>query len=288
MPIAFTILPTLLIAGTAAAASPLAEEAVARGDLAWSQRGEGHHGSQPDPEPIRRAVKAYEEALAASPDNLEVRWKLLRALYFLGDYATSEREDKLAIFQRGRELSDESRQLLAERVGRLELRDEEPEVIAELLAGEPQAASVYFWSAVHWGLWGRHRGKIAAARQGVAKKIRDFAEVTIRLDERLENAGGHRILGRLHAEAPRLPFFTGWVDRDRAVSELQRAVELAPHDLLSRLYLAEALVEHHKKRRDEAVELLRDLVGQAPDPAFVVEDERTLADASALLSRLGD
>ncbi len=283
-----TIVSILFTAVAAAASTAPAQEAVGRGDLAWSQRGEGHHGSQPDPGAIGRAVKAYEEALAASPGSLEVRWKLLRALYFLGDYATDGRDEKLAIFQRGRELSNESRSLLAERVGRPELHKDEPEEIAAALASEPQAASVYFWSAVHWGLWGRHRGKIAAARQGVAKKIRDFAEVTIRLDELLENAGGHRILGRLHSEAPRLPFFTGWVDRDRAVSELQRAVELAPRDLLSRLYLAEALVEHHKERRAEAVQLLRDLVGRAPDPAFVVEDEKTLEDARALLSRLAD
>ncbi|MEE8277226.1 MAG: hypothetical protein V3R89_00680, partial [Thermoanaerobaculia bacterium] len=80
---------------------------------------------------------------------------------------------------------------------------------------------------------------------------------------------------------------TGWIDRDLAVSELQRAVELAPEDLLSRLYLAEALLDHHRQRRGEALELLRDLVRRQPNPDFVVEEEKTLEDARDLLARMG-
>ena len=49
-----------------------------------------------------------------------------------------------------------------------------------------------------------------------------FSEVVIDIDEEIEEAGGHRVLGRLHSEAPKLPFFTGWVDRKTAVSELRR------------------------------------------------------------------
>ena len=40
-----------------------------------------------------------------------------------------------------------------------------------------------------------------------------------------------------------IPFVTGWVDRDTAVAELERAHELAPDDLLTRVYLAEALLD---------------------------------------------
>ena len=35
-----------------------------------------------------------------------------------------------------------------------------------------------------------------------------------------QDAAGHRVLGRLHTLAPKVPFFTGWVDRDKAVAEL--------------------------------------------------------------------
>ena len=282
-----SIVSILLSAASLPASNPATGEAIARGDAAWSRRAEGRLGAQPDPAPIGMAVAAYEEALAAAPESLEARWKLMRALYFEGEYVLVDRDSKLAIYLRGRELSDEARGLLAERVGRPALEQGKPTEISRAVADEPHAAAVHFWSAVHWGLWGRHRGVFAAARQGIAKKIRNFAEITIQVDENLENAGGHRILGRLHAEAPKIPFFTGWIDRDLAVSELERAVELAPEDLLSRFYLAEALLEHHPKRRGEALELLRDLAAHPPDPAFVVEDEKTLADVRALLVWLG-
>ncbi len=261
-------------------------QAIARGDQAWQRRAEGHQGGRAAPGPIGEAVAAYREALESERDNPEARWKLLRALFFEGEYVHDDRDRKLALFAEGRELGDEGRALLARLAGRPDLDELPPEEAAAAVADLPQAASVYFWSAVHWGLWGRHRGKMAAAREGVARKIRDYAEVTRRLDERLENAGGHRILGRLHSEAPKLPFFTGWVDRQTAVRSLERAVELAPQDLLSRLYLAEALLEHVPRRRAEAVGMLERLVEQSPDPAFLVEDSKTLEDARAALARI--
>ncbi len=286
MRIAISILALFLSFDAWAVSKPPARQAIVRGDEAWERRGEGRTGATPDPDPIAEAVAAYEEALGALPDSLEARWKLMRALYFLGEHATRDSDHKLAIFRRARDLSDESRQLLAERVERPDLHRQNPVEVALAVAGEPDAGSVYLWSAVHWGLWGRQRGKFAAARQGVAKKIRRFAEVTIQIDERLENASGHRILGRLHSEAPKLVFFTGWIDRDLALAELERAVELAPGDLLSRLYLVEVILDHHRKRRDEALALLRDLVEREPNPDFVVEEEQTLRDARALQARL--
>ena len=52
------------------------------GDRAWSQRAEGHQGSRAAAEPIQKAINAYQSALTAEPENLEARWKLLRAFHF--------------------------------------------------------------------------------------------------------------------------------------------------------------------------------------------------------------
>ena len=264
-------------------------EEIARGDAAWSRRAEGPPAGAASAAAISEAVAAYEAAIAADSKNLEARWKLLRALYFQGEHLTTDRDAKLEIFQRGRELSDESRDLLFGKVGADDrLEKEDPEAIAARVGKDPDSARLYFWSAAHWGLWGRTRGKIAAARQGVAGKIRDFSQVVILIDDQIEGAGGHRVLGRLHSEAPKLHFVTGWVDRKKAISELELAVEMAPDDALNRLYLAEALLEHGKGRDDEAMEILRDLVKQAPNPEHVVEDKDSLAKAKALLADLED
>ena len=157
--------------------------------------------------------------------------------------------------------------------------------IGRLFAAEPDAAGVYFWAGAHWGLWARERGKIAAVRQGAAGKVREYAEIVVAIDERFEEAGGHRVLGRLHSEAPRIPFITGWVDRERAVRELVRSLELVPESILSELYLVEALYRFDGDRRPEALERLRKLVGRPPHPRYVVEDLNALADARELLAR---
>ena len=258
-------------------------ELIARGDDAWARRADGHRGGEAAPEPIAEAIEAYEEAMKLQPENLEARWKFLRALFFHGDYVATEKADKLAAFTRGRDIAEEGIAQLARATGK-DLRDLEPNEAADAVRSEPQAAPVYFWAAAHWSLWGLHRGKIAAAREGAGSTMRDYAQVTIDLDEEWEQAGGHRILGRLHHEAPKIPFFTGWVNRKTAVAELRRAVEIAPDDLLNRLYLVEAILDLEPKNRNEGLDLLRDLTKREPLPERLVEGARVVEQAQALLS----
>ncbi|MDH3255559.1 MAG: hypothetical protein OEM62_11240 [Acidobacteriota bacterium] len=257
---------------------------LARGQAAWAGRAESHNGSQADPGPIGEAVRAFEDARSADPEDLAALAQLLRALWFQGEHTPLDDEAKLRVFEYGRDLAQHAIDTLT---SDLSTRDGKPtsEEIAAHVRDTESAGEIYFWAAAHWGLWGRHRGKIASARQGVAGKIRDYAEVTIALDERLQNAGGRRILGRLHTEAPKLPFVTGWIDRREAIRHLERAVELAPEDLMNRLYLLEALIEFDSARRPDAIRQLRQLVEQEPQPSTIVEDLKILEDARELLER---
>lgn len=285
-----TRLTAFLLAATAVATMPCRlfadsfEASLTRGEAAWDQRAEGHMGNRAQAGPIDEAITAFEEALEARPEDLPTRARLLHALYFKGDHVLTDKDELLELFTRGRDLADEGREMLATAAGLPEDHDEmEPEELAGALADQPDAVSIYFWAGVHWGRWATYRGKIAAARQGVAKKIRDYAQVVILLDETYEMAGGHRVLGRLHTEAPRLPFVTGWVDRDSAVTELERAVELAPDDLMNRLYLADALLRFRKQERQIGLTLLRELAASEPSVALLVEDAQVIADARELL-----
>ena len=263
------------------------QQLIEQGEEAWARRAAGHEGSRAQPEPIEEAIQSFSQALEQEPGNRSARWLLLRALYFKGEYVIESDVDKLALFQAAIEIADSGRaQLLAttDLVG--DPDEHEASMIAQALEGEDQAAEIYFWSAAHWGLWGQYRGKIAAARQGVAKRVRDYAEVTAILDEQIEEAGGHRILGRLHTEAPRLPFVTPWVDHDEAVSRLERAAEIDPDALLTKLFLAEALLEFRPEQRSEALSLLESVTASTPDPQMVVEETKTIEDARAVLETL--
>ncbi|HYU35290.1 MAG TPA: hypothetical protein VEW48_24315 [Thermoanaerobaculia bacterium] len=278
------VLATALLA----LALPLAawQDPIAQGDAAWGRRAQGAQGGQAQPGPIDEAIAAYGRALQADPANLDAAWKLLRALHFKGDYVARTQEEKQKIFARGRDLAEAALDRLGQRVGgRKKLDDMAPQQAAKALAGIPQARPIHLWAAVHWGLWGDNFGRLAAARQGVGDRVRRSAEILIALDETYEDAAGHRILGRLHTLAPKVPFFTGWVDRAKAVSEERRAVALAPDNFLNHLYLAEALIEHQPEKKREAQDILRRLLARHPSPDRLVEDERALADARALLAR---
>lgn len=258
---------------------------IAAGDAAYARRAEGHHGDRALPGPIAEAVAAYERAVKEQPERLEGAWKLLRALHFQGDFATSTRDGKQQVFARGKEVAEAAIDRLARRVGgRPKLDAMTPAQAAKTVAGIPEAKPLFLWAAVHWGLWGDVFGRFAAARQGVGDRVRRYSEILIALDERYEDAGGHRVLGRLHTLAPKVPFFTGWVDREKAVSELRRAVALGPENLDNHLFLAEAILEHQPAKAAEARAILRSLLARRPVPDLVVEQERTLVNAKALLA----
>lgn len=273
----------LLLSSPPTTAAP---DALARGDEAYAHRAEGNDGFRAMAGPISQAIAAFEEALASDPRDQVARTKLLRSMFYLGDYVLANRDAKLPVFERGQVLAEDGITQLIAGTDLNRRGGKDFDQLIDHLRDQPHAAAVYYWAAVHWGLWGRHKGKIAAARQGVAGKIRDYAAMVIALDPDYEDGGGHRMLGRLHAEAPKLPFVTGWVDRKTAISELEKARAMSS-DALTGLYFAEALLEYDSSRRDEALALLRDTAAKEPSPDHFLEELRAIRDARALLEDLG-
>lgn len=284
--LAFFLVP-LGGSGVLFAAEPF-DAALARGIAAFERRAEGAHGGEAAPGPIGEAIAAFEAAVAADPASPEARVRLMVALWFQGEYATAGDEGKQKVFARGREVGEQALDRLALPLGGREKLDAlEPAAAAQALAAAPEARPILYWSAVHWGLWGEAFGRLAAARQGVAGKVRWRAETLAALDPAFERAGAPRVLGRLHARAPRIPFVTGWVDHDLAITELEKAIELAPDDTFNRLYLAEALAEYRPKDLARRRAVLADLAARAPLPDRVVEDGKNIAAARRLLAELG-
>ena len=261
------------------------DEAMARGVAAFERRDEGSGGGEVSPEPIGEAIAAFEAALAADPGNLEAHVRLMVALWFQGEYATASEEERQSLFARGREVGERALDRLAGAAGgRKRLDAMTPAEAARALAPVAESKPLLYWSAVHWGFWGEAFGRLAAARQGVAGKVRWRGETLALLDPAFERAGAARVLGRLHARAPRIPFVTGWVDHDFALVELEIAVALAPDDTFNHLYLAEALAEYRPKERARIRALLEDLAARTPLADRVVEDRRNIETARRLLA----
>ena len=104
------------------------------------------------------------------------------------------------------------------------------------------------------------------------------------LDPAAEQAGAHVVLGRLHAEAPRMPFLTMWVDRGKGLEHLRAALALSPDSPQIQYFLADTLLRLDPARGDEAAALLRRCATQPPRPEFPVEDEHYAWQARARLS----
>ena len=274
-----------IASASAAPASDVVRPSIDAGDRAWSRRAEGAEGDRAAPGPIADAIAAYEAALAADPRSLEALWKLERALHFQGEFTALSAADRERVWERGTELAERSLAVLHGDGG---WEDREPATVAATVADPTLGAAVHFWAAVHWGLWGETKGSMAAVHKGIAKRIRDHALIAIALDETFERGGPRRLLGRLHAVAPRVPLFTGWVSRTEGIEHLERAVAIAPEDLANRLYLAEARLELEPERRDQVLREIEAVIAAAPAADLLVEDRRVQVEARATLDRARD
>jgi tetratricopeptide (TPR) repeat protein len=174
-------------------------------------------------------------------------------------------------------VSEQGLELLAERVGaRVRLEEMDPEAIRDRLEAANvrpiDVARLYFWSAINWGAWSRRVGLLGAVRQGVATRLHRYTLIAIALEPDYEEGGLLRLLGRLHAELPRVPLLSGWVDRDQALPLIERAHELAPKNPGNRLLLALTLLDLAHERREEAIDLLERVAQLTPRPLWRVED----------------
>lgn len=264
--------------------------ALAAFDAAWSRRAEGATGGAASEGAVAPIVAAGRGAVAADPASLAARWRLMRSLYFLGEHATTASDAKKSVFEGGKRLGEETLDLIRKEAGASagkDLSKATPVELVPYVKGRPDALPCFLWASVNWGKWALVFGKTAAARQGAAAKIRDYAAAVVKLDPSFDEGGGYRVLGRLHHQTPSIPFVTGWASRTEALKNLRLAVEVAPRNFVNRLYYAEALWDYEKERRAEARRMLEALVADAPTAALPVEDARAQEDARALLAAWG-
>ncbi|HEX9970846.1 MAG TPA: hypothetical protein VGD14_02135, partial [bacterium] len=168
---------------------------------------------------IDQAIKLYKQAVESTTgaEKEEATWKLMRAYYFKGKYTTSDSETKKKIYDLGKELG---------KVGLEEF---------------PNSVGVNLFSAIVWGVWGEEYGILKAAKQGVAGKIKDLCEKVNEIDPNFDEAGGNRVLGRVYFKAPKIPLILGWPSKKKAVEILEQGFKIAPQNLNTKQFLAEAL-----------------------------------------------
>jgi hypothetical protein len=236
----------------------------AEGDAQYARRAEGAQGDVAATAPIEAAIGAYRRALSAAPPNNAGVFRLVRALHFRAAFTGADEDLQ-------RRLYDEGTRLGQDAVDRMEKAAAGPARLAGLRQ-VPEAAEVYYWTAASWGRWGLLRGKFASARKGIAGRVRDLATTVNDLDPQTEEGGGFRLLGRLHDQAPRIPFITGWVSARKGIELLRRSQAIGPGNHVTWYFLAEALLAHDPSARTEALQLLERCASAPPHPEYLVED----------------
>src|SRR5690348_17203695 len=204
---------------------------VADGDRHYAARAEGAAGARVKAEPIDAAIAAYQRALAANPNDIEAHWKLLRAYRYKGAYVAANAEQKKQIYGIAKTAGEKALGVVNARLGTNAKSSEQQ--VAEAARKVPGAGEAFFWDAVNWGEWALAYGKMAAARQGAADRIKRGATIALLVDPRMEMGSPARVLGRLHDQTPRIPFLTGWASSKEAVRFLNESLKIDPTNKLT-------------------------------------------------------
>jgi tetratricopeptide (TPR) repeat protein len=258
---------------------------VAEGDRHYAGRAEGAAGARAKAAPIDAAIAAYQRALAQNPKDVEAHWKLLRAYRFKGAHVAATADQKKQVYGVAKNAGETALLVVHARLGANAKSTDKQ--VADAARAVPGAAEVFLWDAVNWGEWAVAYGKMAAARQGAADRIKRGATIAQLVDSQLEGGAPSRVLGRLHDQTPRIPFITGWASSKEALRFLNESLKHDPTNKLTLVFLAEAMVSADAAKKPQAIQMLRSVINNPVHPEFAVEDAAAIEDARALLKQWG-
>jgi tetratricopeptide (TPR) repeat protein len=277
----------VLLAGVVAMASPLTGQ-VTEGDRQYVARAAGARGARAAAGPIDAAIAAYQHAIAQNANDVEAHARLLRAYRFKGAYVAATNEEKKKVYATAKTAGEKALQVVGHLLASHGVKANASEKsVAAAARAIPGAADVYLWDAVNWGEWALAYGKMAAARQGAADRIRRDATIAYLINPALEGGAPPRVLGRLHEQTPRIPFLTGWASAKEAVRFLEESLKHDPTNKVTLVFLAEALIANDSATKPRAIQLLRSVASTPIHPEYTVEDAQAIDDAKALLRKWG-
>lgn len=206
----------------------------------------------------RQALSLYEQQLLATAEApMALLVRLARTAFIVGDLADGK-EVPRRMYEKGIEWSEQIIQHYANRV------------------------EGHYWRGLHMAGLASVVGK-ARALQLLPRILQDLERATA-LDAAYDQAGAHRVLGRIYYEAPGWPLSVG--DVNKSLQHLSTSVRLAPDNTTNHLYLAETLLRLDR-RAQAKIELERVLSAtrHAVWPQGVADDQ---AAARRLLRELTD
>ncbi|BEQ16468.1 hypothetical protein FAK_35340 [Desulfoferula mesophila] len=201
------------------------------GPRAWAQdvpvqlaaKAQAFYEQRADMDVAARAVEAYREILAYTPEDLDASLKQCELLVWIGAQEQDAKaepyyREMIAVAQRARQ-------------------------------AHPQDPGPVYWLGVGQGMM----ATVAPISQALSlvKEARGNMRLLLTMDPSYCHGGADRVLGRIYSK---LPFFIGG-DNDKAEEHYKSAIDRGPHYWLNHLYLAE--LYHHEGRDAKAKQLLQ-------------------------------
>lgn len=191
--------------------------------------------------------------LPGGREAFEVQWRLGRALFFLGQQATSHTASQ-QLHRAGISAGERAR------------------------AANLQRVEGRFWLGVNLALYAQLAGGLKGFR--ALQRARGELARAGAISEAYHGAGARRVLGRIDHKAP---WFAGGSFR-RARDNYDRALELAPNNSVTLIYAAELALDMRESER--AAELLERVIALPVDPEWRFENLRDKQTARELLEPL--
>jgi tetratricopeptide (TPR) repeat protein len=145
-------------------------------------------------------------------------------------------------------------------------------VYAEMLIHEdPNRTGGHYWLALNLCGWADVGGYMMGRR--LLPRIVEELERAVALDETYDQAGAHRVLGRIYFEAPGWPMSVG--DLTKSLHHLQAAVRLAPDNSTNHLFLAQTMYRlHYPSLAQQQLEQVLKCTQYAIKPQDLEEDRQ--------------
>jgi tetratricopeptide (TPR) repeat protein len=162
-----------------------------------------------DPTVIDRARDLLEQALARDRQ-VETMVELSRVHFLHGDIRATTADDKLAAYERGREIGKRATELA------------------------PRNAEAHVWYGINTGRWGQTKGVMRSLF--LLPAVREAIDTTLALDPR--NLQALVLSGNVLLEVPGL--FGG--DKEKSEQQFRKALEIDPRFTVARVDLARVLI----------------------------------------------
>jgi tetratricopeptide (TPR) repeat protein len=151
---------------------------------------------------------------------------------------------------------------------------------AETLMREaPERVEGHYWLAMNLCGQADVGGKLLGHK--LLPRILEELKRAIALEESYDQAGAHRVLGRIYYEAPGWPVSVG--DMQKSLEHLKAAVRLSPATSTNHLYLAQTLL-----RLNEAMQARQELAQVLKSSRYAVKPQDLEEDRQEARRLLGE